>query len=105
MELCYRSTLRNYVTEIYYGRYIATDILGQIYYSRYIIADIYIYIYIKADVLWQIYYAESSRLLHPNLLVAMHHPSEARDLLDSPDTPLGVRPGNPPGHLVMHTTK
>ena len=40
--------------------------------------------------------------------VATHHPSERRDLPDSPEDPPwgpGVCLGNPQGHFVMHTVK
>ena len=36
--------------------------------------------------------------MNPNLLVATHHPSEPRDLPDSPEDPLG-------GPLIMYTLK
>ena len=113
-ELCHRSILRNYSTEIYYGRYngrsimadilwhvyyeiyysrcITADILWQIQYGRYMTAYIYtylqiyiyihmyIYIYIasnKSVISREMYRARSSRLLHPNLLVAMHRPKDS----------------------------
>ena len=41
-----RTGLQNYMTEIYYGRYITADIFQQTYYSR----------YITANILQQVYY-------------------------------------------------
>ena len=43
----------------------------------------------KTTIPQQIYSARSSRLLHPNLFVATHHPSEPRDVPDRPVTRLG----------------
>jgi hypothetical protein len=79
--------------QIYYGRYITAIILRQVYYSRYITADIlrqiYYGRYITADMLRtttktaisrQISSDRSSRLLHPNLLVATHRPKDSSGL-------------------------
>ena len=56
-----RTGLRNYITEICYGRYITTEILQQIYYSKHITADIlrqiYYSRYVKADILRQMHYS------------------------------------------------
>ena len=57
--LAYGDILRRYITEIYYGRYITTDILRQIYYGKHVMADIlrqvYYGRYITANTLWPIY--------------------------------------------------
>ena len=75
-----RSICSIVLRQIYYGRYITADILRQIYYGRHMMADILRHIYygryIKTDISRQISSARSSRLLHPNLFVATHCPTD-----------------------------
>ena len=61
--------------KIYYGRYVTAYILRQVYYGRYIMADILRPT--KTPISRQTYSARRSRLLHPNLLVATHHPKDS----------------------------
>ena len=88
MELDYEMILRNYITKFYYGMIVRNRITPM-----------------TTTTSRQMCSARRHRLLHPNHFDATHHPSEPRDLPDSPEDPPGVCPGNPPSQLVMYTVE
>ena len=80
---------------ISYGRCIQADISWQIYYGRFITADILRIT--KTAIYRPMYNARISRLLHPDRIVAMHHPSDPRDTLHAHWALVGWAIVGPPG--------